>query len=75
MYRDLVQETINLNKLNKQYKKLENQLKTKRTTYSTHKILISDLKYKLIFMSQYSKDKTIISSLLKEKDKEIKILR
>ena len=46
--RDLVQEIINLNKLNIQFNELENQLKTKRTTYNTHKILISDLKYKLI---------------------------
>ena len=43
--RDLVQEIININKLNIQFHKLENQLKNEINTYSTHKILISDLKY------------------------------
>jgi hypothetical protein len=73
--RDLIQTSNNLKRLKMKMRKLENQGQTKKATNKAHLVSINDLEQNLIYIGTTIENISNISSMIKEKDKEIQNLR
>ena len=73
--RDPIQTYINLKRLKIKMRRLENEVQIKKATNKAHLVSINDLEQKLISLGTTIENRSNISSMIKEKDKEIQNLR
>ena len=70
-----IQTSINLKRLKIKMRRLENEVQIKKATNKAHLVSINDLEQKLISLGTTIENRSNISSMIKEKDKEIQNLR